>query len=71
MGLMGTLLAALIGGLLVLAAFWLIDSLRRGACVLAGLFCFAVAGMFWAISLALRVVRGMLAPTSPSKSPAQ
>lgn len=68
---MATVAAALIGGLVVLAAFWLIDSLRRGACALAGLFCFAVAGVFWVISLMLRAIRWMLAPASPSKSPAQ
>ncbi|GIU80186.1 MAG: hypothetical protein KatS3mg005_3424 [Bryobacteraceae bacterium] len=55
----------------MLAAFWLIDSLRRGALALAGLFCFAVAGLFWVISLALRLLRWVLAPASPSKSPAQ
>jgi hypothetical protein len=68
---MATIAAALIGGMLVLAAFWLIDSLRRGALALAGLFCFAVAGLFWVISLALRLLRWVLAPASPSKSPAQ
>lgn len=68
---MATIAIALIGGLLVLAAFWLIDSLRRGACALAGLFCFAVAGLFWLVSLALRCFRRLLGTASPSQSPSQ